>query len=268
MDVVLGANVTLTTLLDNPVYDYIVWNFNNGNAQVNVATQGKDKLTVNKKYQGRVSVDRATGNLILVGTTSADSGDYGITVLMADGVTQTAEIKLRVLGESFRWVPGPRVGDLDRPPTPLASFSLFNLARRIQAFCHFSANIWRSRASLICTLKRARRCLTTYNSFSSRKSEFTEAADRSPGHTFGTSVTDIPPRQALLGNCATQQLYWDGCHVAAGIAVTAQSGQVCCQPVRSLAQHPGATALPLGVALLTAEQVYSGVLRRACSCSR
>lgn len=116
MDVVLGANVTLTTLLDNPVYDYIVWNFNNGNAQVNVATQGKDKLTVNKKYQGRVSVDRATGNLILVGTTSADSGDYGITVLMADGVTQTAEIKLRVLGESFRWVPGPRVGDLGRPP--------------------------------------------------------------------------------------------------------------------------------------------------------
>lgn len=117
MDVVLGRNVTLGTLLDKPAYEFIVWNFNNGQHQVNVATRSKSGLTVNQQYQGRVSVDETTGSLFLKETKSADSGDYSITVLTGAG-TLTADIRLRVLGESFRWVPGPRLGDLAPLPPP------------------------------------------------------------------------------------------------------------------------------------------------------
>lgn len=118
MDVVLGQNVTLTTLLNKPDYTFIVWNFNNGKVQVHVATRTQSGLNAKYPYLDRVSIDGATGNLFLKESTSADSGDYAINVVSADGDTQTSEIKLRVLGESFRWVPGPRLGDLAHLPPP------------------------------------------------------------------------------------------------------------------------------------------------------
>lgn len=107
MDVVLGANVTLTTLLNKPAYLAIVWNFNDGEDQVNVATLTTTGLKVNQAYVGRVSIDGASGGLFLAQTTSADSGDYDISVITADGTTLASATKLRVLGESLQGVPGP-----------------------------------------------------------------------------------------------------------------------------------------------------------------
>ncbi|CAF93841.1 unnamed protein product, partial [Tetraodon nigroviridis] len=97
VDVLLGGNATLTTLLDKPEYQFIIWNFNNGDEQVHVATLTRSNLKVNAPYRDRVAIDGATGNLFLKETKSADSGDYSITVLTVNGDTTTAEIKLRVL---------------------------------------------------------------------------------------------------------------------------------------------------------------------------
>lgn len=110
MDVVLGRNVTLRTLLVKPDYMFIVWTYSNGDDQQHVATQSESGLKVNALYEGRVSVDPDTGSLFLKAAKSDDSGDFGISVISKDGETKTAEIKLRVLGESFRSVPGPRPG--------------------------------------------------------------------------------------------------------------------------------------------------------------
>lgn len=97
MDVVLGRNVTLKTLLDKSNYLFIIWNFNDGKGQVNVATQSTSGLEVSSHYQGRVSLDATNGNLFLQAVQANDTGDYSITVL-GDG-TKTGEIQLRVLGE-------------------------------------------------------------------------------------------------------------------------------------------------------------------------
>lgn len=96
----LGQNVSLNTLLVNPEYMVIVWNFNNGETQVSIATQAQTFLTVNEDlYKDRVSVDTITGRLTLTGLRATDSGDYSINVVMVDGTTSTDEIQLRVLGE-------------------------------------------------------------------------------------------------------------------------------------------------------------------------
>lgn len=100
MDAVLGQNVTLKTLMANTVYSYIVWNFSDGETQVNIATLNPTELTVKEEiYKGRVSMDKVNGHLTLTGLRATDSGDYSITVIKADGAAVTAEIKLRVLGE-------------------------------------------------------------------------------------------------------------------------------------------------------------------------
>lgn len=116
MDVILGRNVTLQTLLVKPNYAFIVWNYNNGDEQRHVATQTESGLKVNSLYEGRVSIDPDTGSLFLKAAKSEDSGDFSINVISDDGATKTAEIKLRVLGESFRSVPGPRLGAPVYPP--------------------------------------------------------------------------------------------------------------------------------------------------------
>lgn len=111
MDAVLGRNVTLKTLLVNPVYTFIVWNFNDGATQVHIATQTQTGLNVNEDaYKDRVSIDRVTGYLTLTGLSLRDSGDYTINVITADGTTMTDEIKLRVLGESDPPSGGASVG--------------------------------------------------------------------------------------------------------------------------------------------------------------
>lgn len=186
MDVVLGKNATLPTLLVKPSYEFIVWNYNDdGERSVNVATLTTAGLKVKEpQYQDRVSIDPDTGNLFLKTTTSADSGDYSITVLTEDGGTQTGEIKLRVLGECLRWLPGPRLGHLAHlPPTPPEhpAFHCSLWRDEFGLFVTFLCTFWRSRAPLMYTLRRARWCLITFTPFSSRKSEFTGTFDPKPG---------------------------------------------------------------------------------------
>lgn len=101
MDAVLDRNVTLKTLLVDPVYTFLVWNFNDGSTQVHIATQTKTDLNVNDDvYKDRVTIDKVSGALTMTGMRTADSGDYSITVIKADGSTSTDEINLRVLSES------------------------------------------------------------------------------------------------------------------------------------------------------------------------
>lgn len=97
----MGKNVTLKTLVDKPVYAFIIWNFNDGSEQIHVATMSPTGLKVNTPYEGRVSIDKNNGNLFLGALKSDDSGDYSISIISSDGTTKTSEIKLRVLGEFF-----------------------------------------------------------------------------------------------------------------------------------------------------------------------
>ncbi|XP_060915228.1 carcinoembryonic antigen-related cell adhesion molecule 6 isoform X2 [Labrus mixtus] len=91
VDAVLGKNVTLKTLVDNPTYNVIIWNFE-GN---NIITLYPESLTVSDLYKGRVSINRTNGYLTLSSVKSEDSGDYTITILST--TTETDQIKLRVL---------------------------------------------------------------------------------------------------------------------------------------------------------------------------
>lgn len=102
MEAIVGRNVTLKTLLDKPVYSFIVWNFNDGSEQTNIATLTKSSLKAREGYEGRASIDSVTGSLSLTGLKPDDSGDYSISIISEDGTTRTAEIKLLVLGESAR----------------------------------------------------------------------------------------------------------------------------------------------------------------------
>ncbi|KAF3706955.1 Carcinoembryonic antigen-related cell adhesion molecule 20 Precursor [Channa argus] len=97
LDAILGRNVTFPTLLTNPVYDFIVWNFNNGEDQVNVATLSQSGLRVAKPYEGRVAVNKTNGGLMLSSVKLEDSGDYSISILSNDRETETEDLKLRVL---------------------------------------------------------------------------------------------------------------------------------------------------------------------------
>ncbi|XP_061679633.1 carcinoembryonic antigen-related cell adhesion molecule 5-like [Syngnathoides biaculeatus] len=97
VDAAVGKNVTLVTLLQNPEYSFIIWNFNDGREQIHVATVGSAGLKVNAPYLGRASVDATSGALRLSALTTGDSGDFSVSVVNADGGTETAEIRLRVL---------------------------------------------------------------------------------------------------------------------------------------------------------------------------
>ncbi|KAK2830922.1 hypothetical protein Q5P01_018853 [Channa striata] len=97
LDAIVGRNVTFTTLVSNPVYAFIIWNFNNGEDQVHVATVSQGGLKVNAPYAGRVALNQTNGCLSLSSVTLEDSGDYGISIISSDGDTKTGDIKLRVL---------------------------------------------------------------------------------------------------------------------------------------------------------------------------
>ncbi|XP_061520183.1 carcinoembryonic antigen-related cell adhesion molecule 20 isoform X1 [Phycodurus eques] len=97
VDAAVGKNVTLATLLQNPEYSFIIWNFNDGREQTHVATAGRAGIRVNEPYAGRASVDATSGALRLSALTTDDSGDFSVSVVSADGETEIAEIQLRVL---------------------------------------------------------------------------------------------------------------------------------------------------------------------------
>ncbi|XP_029370009.1 carcinoembryonic antigen-related cell adhesion molecule 1 [Echeneis naucrates] len=93
----VGKNVTLATLLVNPKYSFITWNYNSGSDTTNVATLGPKALKVGDLYVGRASINRSTGALTLMGLKPEDSGDYSISILAEDSTTKTGEIKLQVM---------------------------------------------------------------------------------------------------------------------------------------------------------------------------
>ncbi|XP_026155828.1 carcinoembryonic antigen-related cell adhesion molecule 5 [Mastacembelus armatus] len=97
VDAVLGKDVTFQTLVNKPDYAFIVWNFNNGKEQINVATASATGVKVHTLYTDRVSMNRTTGSMTLKAVKTEDSGLYGISIISPDGTTQTAEIQLRVL---------------------------------------------------------------------------------------------------------------------------------------------------------------------------
>ncbi|XP_029299131.1 carcinoembryonic antigen-related cell adhesion molecule 5 [Cottoperca gobio] len=97
VDVILGRNVTLKTLVDKPDFAFMIWNFNNEKDQVHVATRSPTGIKVNKPYEGRVAVNETNGFLTLTFLTSADSGDFSLNIISSDGGTKTGEINLRVL---------------------------------------------------------------------------------------------------------------------------------------------------------------------------
>ncbi|XP_030597353.1 carcinoembryonic antigen-related cell adhesion molecule 1-like [Archocentrus centrarchus] len=97
VDALLGGTVTLKTLFNNQQYTVIIWNFNNGVREINIATVTAASVRVNTPYQGRVSVNSTNGFLTLASLTAADSGSYSISVVLPDGSTLPGEIKLRVV---------------------------------------------------------------------------------------------------------------------------------------------------------------------------
>ncbi|KAG7225255.1 hypothetical protein INR49_014650 [Caranx melampygus] len=97
VDVVVGRNVTIKTLLTNPEYMFITWNFNHEGEQINVATLGPKGVKEGPQYVGRVSIDPTTGALNITSVKPEDSGDFSINILKEDSTTKTAEIELRVL---------------------------------------------------------------------------------------------------------------------------------------------------------------------------
>lgn len=100
LEAVLGKNVTIKTLIKDLSYAFITWSFSDGKDLTNIATVSPTTLNVNAPYEGRVNVSSTNGDLFLKNLKSEDSGDYSIQIIKIDGTTKTAEINLRVLGES------------------------------------------------------------------------------------------------------------------------------------------------------------------------
>ncbi|XP_068561341.1 carcinoembryonic antigen-related cell adhesion molecule 5 [Cebidichthys violaceus] len=95
IDANLGKTVTIKTLVTNPTYLVILWNYSDGSEQVNIVTGSKESVTVSEPYKGRVTLNMTNGYLTIGPLTAADSGDYSINIVSTG--TQTGEIKLRVL---------------------------------------------------------------------------------------------------------------------------------------------------------------------------
>ncbi|CAL9690979.1 unnamed protein product [Knipowitschia caucasica] len=96
LEELLGTDATFKTLLQNPKFAFIIWNFNNGKEQIHVSTLGSEGMKTNTPYEGRVDIS-TDGHLTLRKLTAADSGEYSINVISGSGATQTAEIDLKVI---------------------------------------------------------------------------------------------------------------------------------------------------------------------------
>ncbi|XP_070703146.1 cell adhesion molecule CEACAM20 [Pempheris klunzingeri] len=97
VDAILGANVTFKTLITNPSYVVIVWNFNDGTEPINVATLTESGLIVNEPFEGRASVDTTSGQLTLGPLKLEDAGDYSVSIVLTTGPTHTGETRLQIL---------------------------------------------------------------------------------------------------------------------------------------------------------------------------
>ncbi|XP_013880785.1 hemicentin-1 isoform X2 [Austrofundulus limnaeus] len=98
MDVVLGKNLTIKITVTKNPGDIVIWNFNDGKNQNNIATLRPDNtVNVGDAYKTRgVSVDPNTGSLTVTSLKKEDSGDYSVTLLQS-AATVTGDVLVRVL---------------------------------------------------------------------------------------------------------------------------------------------------------------------------
>ncbi|XP_068426958.1 carcinoembryonic antigen-related cell adhesion molecule 20, partial [Clinocottus analis] len=98
IEAVLGKNVTLNTRFSIPDYVALLWNFNvnDGTEVGNAVTSSSAGLQVNPRYEGRLSLNSSSGFLRIGPLTSADSGEYTISIISSRG-TETEQVELRVL---------------------------------------------------------------------------------------------------------------------------------------------------------------------------
>lgn len=96
LDALEGGTATFNTLLKNPEFTVIVWNFNDGTELKPIATLTSTLLNVPDDYTGRSDID-ANGTLTLKALTGKDSGEYSMSIIDKLGNTRAAEIELRVM---------------------------------------------------------------------------------------------------------------------------------------------------------------------------
>lgn len=99
MQVIVGKNLTLKTLLDKPLYNLIMWSFIHDGESNAIATISPTSVSVSEPYQGRVTINKTNGNLFLKEVKPSDNGDYSISVVSPDLKTRTSNIEVAVLGE-------------------------------------------------------------------------------------------------------------------------------------------------------------------------
>ncbi|GAA6232605.1 carcinoembryonic antigen-related cell adhesion molecule 1-like [Lates japonicus] len=106
----LGRSVTLKTFQDILDDDVLVWTFYGGTQGTRVATVSRAELVVHTPYEGKVSVNRANGDLTLNSLEMEDSGYYTFTVTSSGGDAYAAGIELEMLEPiSCTKITGPTV---------------------------------------------------------------------------------------------------------------------------------------------------------------
>ncbi|KAJ8289840.1 hypothetical protein GJAV_G00005930 [Gymnothorax javanicus] len=93
----VGGNVTFTTISSvHPQLLTVTWNFRNGTEPVTVIGSGPAGITPGPGYEGRVTVDSATGSLQLRELTLRDSGEYTVILTSNTGASLTGATTLNV----------------------------------------------------------------------------------------------------------------------------------------------------------------------------
>ncbi|KAM8767078.1 cell adhesion molecule CEACAM5 [Acanthopagrus schlegelii] len=97
VDAIVGRNVTIKTLLNNPAFMVMTWSYSDGAELASIVAVAQGSFKVSNAYVGRVWVNVTNGDLTLGPLKTTDSGDYSISVTFSDLSTKAAEIKLQVL---------------------------------------------------------------------------------------------------------------------------------------------------------------------------
>lgn len=92
----VGQNVTFNTTVGDGSFLTIAWSFH-GVELVPVVTVAPASESYGEGYEGRVTVNKKTGMLILGPVKPEDDGDYSVTMVDKHAITETGETTLRVL---------------------------------------------------------------------------------------------------------------------------------------------------------------------------
>lgn len=92
----VGDTATFTTLLKNPEFLAIAWNFEKAEGPTSVATLTATEENVNDPYIGRATID-ANGTLTLTKLTVEDSGEYILSLIDTHAENHIGRINLQVM---------------------------------------------------------------------------------------------------------------------------------------------------------------------------